>query len=103
MGFYSFPFALKIPGDLPGSLITAHANIKYVLSTYLATTREMAAMARPGTLPYSSCFLNVTEPSRYVSSQQSLMDAVSPTAFLCCGQGVSQATVTFPTSIARAG
>ena len=71
MGFYAFPFALKLPADLPGSLSAGQANIKYVLSAYLAPNMEIAgANVGLGALPYSSCFINVTEPPRYINSQQ---------------------------------
>ena len=103
MGFYSFPFALKLPMDLPGSLLAGQANIKYVLSTYLTTTRELAVGPGTGALPYSSSFLNVTEPPRFVNSQQTVMDAVEPFAFCCCSQGHSQTTATFTSNIAKAG
>lgn len=53
--------------------------------------------------PYSSCFLNVTEPPRFVNSQQNLMDAVEPIGCCCCSQGTSQTTVTFTNNIARSG
>ena len=101
MGFYSFPFALKLPMDLPGSLSVGNANIKYVLSAYLTPTRETSAY--PGVLPYVSSFLNITEPPRFVNTQQNLVEAVEPFACCCMSQGRSQTKVSFPSNISKAG
>jgi hypothetical protein len=58
MGFYAFPFAIRIPMDVPGSLITNQANIKYILSSYLSHVVEPVQDSMM--LPHASCFVNVT-------------------------------------------
>jgi hypothetical protein len=101
MGFYAFPFSVRIPMDMPGSLINNQANIKYVLSTYLSNVAEPVQDSM--VLPHASCVVNVTEPPRFTAMQQTLTEVVEPKACFCCSQGIAKTDVVYTTNVGKAG